>query len=92
MSPVIVLYDVSDDERRDALRALFHLSGQRFQQSAWMLAPGETTPDRVVRGASTLLEPGDRLRAVRPCGACLARLCWWPATPDPLGWLRPQTV
>lgn len=82
MSPVIVLYDVSDDERRDALRALFRLSGRRVQQSAWMLAPGETTPERIVRGASTLLQPGDRLRAIRPCG---------PAWLGCIGGRRPQT-
>ena len=91
--PILVVYDVGDDDRRQALRAELSLSGQRVQQSTWLLAPGRSdNPARVVARTNPLLDPGDRLRALQPCASCVERLRWWPRRPHPLGWLEAQSV
>jgi CRISPR/Cas system-associated endoribonuclease Cas2 len=85
-TPVIVVYDVCDDDRRDRLRRALRPVADRFQQSGWYLpADVGLTAGRVVTALDGLLGPGDRLGAYQPCPRCARAAQWLPGG----GWRPP---
>ncbi|MDT3440467.1 CRISPR-associated endonuclease Cas2 [Pseudofrankia sp. BMG5.37] len=99
-TPIIVVYDVADDERRELVRRSLRPVADRFQQSGWYLpADRGLTAVRVGAGLAGLLSPADRLGVWQPCPACWRAVRWlpagvWrpaPALPGPGGWLITET-
>ena len=78
-TPVIVVYDVADDHRRDLIRRSLRPVADRFQQSGWYLpADAGLTVERVGAGLAALLSPADRLGVWQPCPACWRTVRWLP--------------
>lgn|GEM_PF-2319794 len=99
-TPLIVVYDVLDDERRELVRRSLGPVADRFQQSGWYLpASAELTVGRVGAGLAGLLGPADRLGVWQPCPSCWRSVRWlpagaWhpaPALPGRRGWLIADT-
>jgi hypothetical protein len=77
--PILVCYDVFDDERRARLRAALTDIADRFQQSGWLVPPGPgPNPDRLATTLGDLLLPADRLLLHSPCRTCARTARSWP--------------
>lgn len=91
--PVVAIYDVVDDQRRERVRAALRPIADHAQQSVWVVGPiPGLTVDRLAEGLRGLLGGGDRLRLYELCAACQRRARWEPATPRPFAWYRTQVV
>lgn len=72
----VISYDVSDDRRRDRLRAFLETMGRRVQYSVFELIASDDLIRSVLEGAT---EPErfdlgtDSLRCYPLCGRCFAR-------------------
>jgi len=91
--PIVVVYDVTDDERRALVRNVLRPVALRLQQSTWMIAPQPgLTAAGALSGLSLLLTGDDRLQAVQPCAGCRRHLRSAASEPDPQAWLASQVV
>jgi CRISPR/Cas system-associated endoribonuclease Cas2 len=78
-TPLIVVYDVVDDDRRELVRQSLRPVADRFQQSGWHLpADVGLTVERVDAGLAGLLGPADRLGVWQPCPSCWRNTRWLP--------------
>ncbi|KLL10793.1 MULTISPECIES: CRISPR-associated endonuclease Cas2 [Protofrankia] len=77
--PVVVLYDIADEERRALVRTALRPFADRFQQSGWYIPPvAGFTATRVTAGLSSLILPSDRVAAYQPCPRCAQDMRWLP--------------
>ncbi|WP_131787810.1 hypothetical protein [Protofrankia symbiont of Coriaria ruscifolia] len=77
--PVIVVYDIADERRRELVRAALRPFADRFQQSGWYVpSVAGFTAARVTAGLSGLTLPGDRVAAYQPCQRCAPDMRWLP--------------
>ena len=82
--PLIVMFDVSSDGRRNQVRDALRPLGSWYQRSVWVLAPTSTiTVGYLAQGLDSLLKPADRLIVLEPCPACLRGALWVPAVDPP---------
>ncbi len=80
MRPVLVVYDIFDDQRRDRVRVLLAPLADRIQQSGWLIpAHCQVDPNHLADGLATTLTHTDRLRAYAPCADCVTHARWLPA-------------
>lgn len=82
--PALIVYDILDDRRRRAVRAVLSLSALRFQQSAWVLPAGLADLGGLWRAVRALAGDRDRVRLQVPCAACRRGLRVWPPGGLPL--------
>jgi CRISPR-associated endonuclease Cas2 len=76
---VLVVYDVFDDERRDALRRKLTPLADRVQQSGWLIPAGNRVNVKQLGAALTAgLNPTDRARLYSPCANCASDTIWLP--------------
>lgn len=85
--PLLVVYDITDDRRRQRLRARLAPMAVWIQRSAWVVPPA---PGLSARWLLAMLRPltrsGDRLRIYEVCPACLARARCLPEDTAALDW------
>jgi CRISPR-associated endonuclease Cas2 len=78
--PVLIIYDIFNDHRRDHLRVLLAPLADKLQQSAWLIpAHCQVDPARLADGLSAAISPADRLRIYAPCADCVIQARWLPA-------------
>ncbi len=78
-TPLVVVYDVSEDERRERVTRSLRPVADRFQQSGWYVPAGTgLTAGRVGVGIAGLLGRGDRLGVWQPCPSCWRTVRWLP--------------
>ena len=82
--PVLVVFDVAADGRRNQVRGAIQRLGWAYQRSGWILRPSPTvTVDFVFEGLATLTTQTDRLLVVEPCVDCLRQSFWVPEAHAP---------
>jgi CRISPR/Cas system-associated endoribonuclease Cas2 len=82
--PILVVYDITRDGRRDRIRHVLADAAVRIQQSAW-LVPGltrstgpATTAQRLMAALIAQAGSGDRINAYAPCPTCARQARWLP--------------
>jgi CRISPR-associated endonuclease Cas2 len=77
--PILVLYDIVDDARRNRIRAVLGDLGDRIQQSGWLIAAGgNVAADSLVAVLAGFAGTGDRIRVYSPCPSCTRDARWLP--------------
>jgi CRISPR/Cas system-associated endoribonuclease Cas2 len=78
--PLLVVYDVFNDHRRDHLRTLLTPLADRIQQSAWIIpAHCAVDPDHLAAALTPATGPADRVGIHAPCPQCVIDSRWLPA-------------
>ncbi|WP_261553708.1 CRISPR-associated endonuclease Cas2 [Frankia tisae] len=78
-TPLVVVYDITEDARRDQVRAALRPFADRFQQSGWYLPAGSgLTANSVHTGLRGMLAEGDRLGVWQLCPECWRSARWLP--------------
>jgi CRISPR-associated endonuclease Cas2 len=79
MRPILIVYDIFDDHRRERIRALLTPLADRIQQSSWLIpAHCHVNPHHLANGLEPALAPPDRLRIYAPCAHCVTAARWLP--------------